>query len=64
MNIKSSGTALLLIFSTVFVISSCAANKNGCPSSGANVGAEKILSGDPKAIKSIKRGKKFKMQKY
>ena len=34
--------------------------KYGCPSNGKNVGAEKILSGDPKAMKDAKKAKKFK----
>jgi hypothetical protein len=34
--------------------------KTGCPSNGKNVGAEKILSGDPKAMKDVKKAKKFK----
>ena len=34
--------------------------KSGCPSNGKNVGAEKILSGDPEAAKSMKKAKKFK----
>ena len=34
--------------------------KYGCPSNGKNVGAEKILSGDPKAMKDVKKAKKFK----
>jgi hypothetical protein len=34
--------------------------KYGCPSNGKNVGAEKILSGDPKAAKDVKKAKKFK----
>jgi len=33
--------------------------KYGCPSNGKNVGAEKILSGDPKAMKDVKKAKKF-----
>ncbi len=35
-------------------------SKYGCPSNGKNVGAEKILSGDPKAAKDMKKAKKFK----
>jgi hypothetical protein len=35
----------------------------GCPSNGANVGAEKILSGDPQAAKDVKSGKKYKLDK-
>jgi hypothetical protein len=34
--------------------------KYGCPSNGKNVGAEKILSGDPKAAKDVKKAKKFR----
>lgn len=34
--------------------------KEGCPSNGKNVGAEKILSGDPKAMKDVKKAKKFR----
>jgi hypothetical protein len=33
--------------------------KYGCPSNGKNIGAERILSGDPKAIKDAKKAKKF-----
>jgi len=49
-----------------FTLSSCGfmsnlfRRKSGCPSNGKNVGAEKILSGDPKAIKSARGAKKFK----
>jgi hypothetical protein len=53
----------ILIFSLAITIPSCAAKK-GCPSNGANIGAERILSGDPKAIKDMKKGKKFKQSKY
>jgi hypothetical protein len=34
--------------------------KTGCPTNGKNVGAEKILSGDPKAMKDAKKAKKFR----
>ena len=34
--------------------------KYGCPSNGKNVGAEKIISGDPQAMKDVKKAKKFK----
>jgi len=34
--------------------------KYGCPSNGKNVGAEKIISGDPDAMKSVKKAKKFR----
>jgi len=31
--------------------------KYGCPSNGKNVGAEKIISGDPEAMKAMKKSK-------
>ena len=34
--------------------------KYGCPSNAKNVGAEKIISGDPEAMKAMKKAKKFK----
>jgi hypothetical protein len=40
-------------------VSSCRAGK-GCPTNGKNVGAEKVLSGDAKTMKAIKRAKKFR----
>lgn len=58
-------TALLLV---VFLssLSSCRIWNNlfkpkyGCPSNGKNIGAEKIISGDPQAMKEMKKAKKFK----
>jgi hypothetical protein len=59
-------------FSLMFLLSSCKMFSNvfggifpkkekyGCPTNGKNVGAEKILSGDPKATKDAKKAKKFK----
>ena len=52
--------------SMMMLLSSCGKlhnlfkRKTGCPSNGKNVGAEKILSGDPDAAKSVKKAKKFK----
>ena len=34
--------------------------KYGCPGNGKNVGAEKLLGGDPKAEKEARKAKKFK----
>lgn len=59
---------LLSIAAVTLLLSSCAVfqkkEKYGCPTSGAAVGAEKIASGDPKAMKAAskskyKGGKKF-----
>lgn len=50
----------------VMLLSSCRLWNNlfkpkyGCPSNGKNVGAEKIVSGDPDAMKSVRKAKKFR----
>lgn len=55
-----------LMLSITVMISSCGMlsnmfkRKSGCPSNGKNVGAEKVLSGDPETMKSMKKAKKFK----
>ncbi len=52
--------------SLVFLLSSCRVwnsvfkPKYGCPTNGKNVGAEKIVSGDPAAMKATKKAKKFR----
>ncbi len=57
---------LTIALSFMMLVSSCGKlsnlfkRKTGCPSNGKNVGAEKILSGDPEAAKSVKKAKKFK----
>jgi hypothetical protein len=53
---------LFLFFLVVAVslnMQSCRVSK-GCPSNGKNVGAEKLLSGDAKSTKAVKRADKFK----
>ena len=51
---------LVLLLSSCHMISNLFKPKYGCPSNGKNVGAEKIASGDPAALKSAKKAKKFK----
>lgn len=50
---------IVIIISMCGSFMSCAIGK-GCPATGSNVGAEKIASGDPKAMKQLKRAGKFK----
>jgi len=58
-------TSLLLVV-LISSLSSCQVwnklfkPKYGCPSNGKNVGAEKIIGGDPEAMKALKKAKKFK----
>ncbi len=47
--------SIIICFGTV----GCKVGK-GCPSNGRNIGAERILSGDPKALKAVKRAGKFR----
>lgn len=57
---------IIVALSLVTLLSSCGLwnsifkPKYGCPSNGKNVGAEKILSGDPDATKAAKKAKKFR----
>jgi hypothetical protein len=59
---------LFIPITLIVICSSCAIfqkkEKYGCPTSGSAVGAEKIASGDPKAMKAASKskyrgGKKF-----
>ena len=52
------------ILGMILSLYSCGTVKKGCPTNGANVGAEKILSGDPKTMKNIKKGKSFRLNKF
>ena len=55
-----------IILSMALLLSSCRLwnslfkPKYGCPSNGKNVGAEKIVSGDPDGTKAAKKAKKFR----
>ncbi len=51
---------LLTGFSSCRIWNSVFKPKYGCPSNGKNVGAEKIISGDPEAMKAMKKAKKFR----
>ncbi|MFC4262421.1 hypothetical protein ACFOWM_06015 [Ferruginibacter yonginensis] len=59
---------IILAVTVITLISSCSlfrkSEKYGCPTSGSAQGAEKLASGDPKALKAAskskyKGGKKF-----
>lgn len=57
---------ILVIMGLMFILSSCKLWNNmfgpkyGCKTDGKNIGAEKLISGDPEAAKSAKKAKKFK----
>ncbi len=52
---------ILLILISAYLLSGCSIfrknTKYGCPTDGRNVGAEKILSGDPKSIRAASKAK-------
>jgi hypothetical protein len=49
-----------IMFASCGMLSNIFKPKYGCKSNGKNVGAEKILSGDPEATKSADKAKKFR----
>jgi hypothetical protein len=51
--------SLLILIFAGFTIFACRAGK-GCPTNGRNIGAERILSGDPVALKAVKKAGKFR----
>ena len=57
---------IAIVFTATMLLSSCQLwnsvfkPKYGCKTDGKNIGAEKILSGDPEGTKAAKKAKKFK----
>ncbi len=51
---------LLVMMSSCKMWNSMFGPKYGCPTNGKNVGAEKIVSGDPDAERAARKAKKFK----
>ncbi len=56
------GILIIAVVGFGLSISGCKA-KYGCPSSGRNMGAEKLISGDKKSLKEAKKAGKFKQGK-
>ena len=52
--------SITLVLSSCGVFGNLFKKKTGCPTNGKNVGAERILSGDPDAEKSARKAKKFR----
>ena len=52
--------SLTILLSSCGMFSNMFKKKTGCPTNGKNVGAERILSGDPDAAKSARKAKKFR----
>lgn len=52
--------AVLVCFLLMTVSCSLFKPKYGCPTNGKNVGAEKLVSGDPDSEKAARKAKKFR----
>lgn len=52
--------SLMVLLSSCGMFGNLFKRKQGCPTNGKNVGAEKILSGDPDGSKAAKKAKKFR----
>ncbi|CAN5329893.1 hypothetical protein BH09BAC2_BH09BAC2_07550 [soil metagenome] len=58
---------ILLLTTVSLIFCSCSIfkkDKYGCPTNGRNVGAEKILAGDKKAIKAERKAKFLGSKSY
>ena len=52
--------SFMVLLSSCGMLNNMFKRKSGCPTNGKNVGAEQLMSGDPKATKAAKKAKKFK----
>jgi hypothetical protein len=52
--------SITMLLSSCGMFSNLFKRKTGCPTNGKNVGAEKIISGDPDGSKAAKKAKKFR----
>ncbi len=50
----------VMVVAVAFISMTACKVKYGCPANGRSIGAEKLVSGDPKAMKEAKKAKKFK----
>ena len=55
---------IVVLLSIILIGESCSTQKSGCPANGKAVGAERILSGDPKAMKLFKSAPAFNQKKF
>lgn len=51
--------SMMILFSSCKLWNNLFGPKYGCKTDGRNVGAEKIVSGDPDATKAARKAKKF-----
>jgi hypothetical protein len=53
-------TVTLICFFTMMASCNLFKPKYGCPTNGKNIGAERLVSGDPEAEKAARKAKKFR----
>jgi len=51
---------LMILLSSCKIWNNMFGPKYGCKTDGRNIGAEKLVNGDPEAMKAAKKAKKFK----
>ena len=54
------GLVMMMMLSSCKAWNSVFGQKYGCPTNGKNVGAEKLVSGDPEAERAARKAKKFR----
>lgn len=54
------GISVGILFSSCRIWNNLFSPKYGCKTDGKNIGAEKLVNGDPAAIKAARKAKKFK----
>ena len=54
------GLGLVMLLTSCRLWNNLFRPKYGCPGNGRNVGAEKVLSGDPETMKALKKARKFR----
>lgn len=52
--------SITMLLTSCGMFSNLFKRKTGCPTNGKNIGAEKLVSGDPKAEKEARKAKKFR----
>ena len=54
--------AIIVMMAVISLLTSCTLfkPKYGCPTNGKNIGAEKLVTGDPEAEKAARKAKKFR----
>jgi hypothetical protein len=58
--IVTVSVCLMILLSSCKLWNNMFGPKYGCKTDGRNIGAEKLINGDPETMKAVKKAKKFK----